>query len=227
MNRLQVCLTCLVLGVLVLTVPAQTTAAEPAAPTAPVQVKLQTSMGDIVIELNTEKAPISCQNFLTYVDEKFYNGCIFHRVISNFMIQGGGFDKDLQKKATHAPIKNEWKNGLKNVRGSIAMARLGRKPDSATSQFFINVQDNPMLDKPNDGAGYAVFGKVVQGMEVIDKIKQAATTMKNGMADVPVENVLIQTAARVLPEPEKTPDAAPEKDSPAPAPNNSPAEAKP
>ncbi len=134
-------------------------------------VKLATTMGDIYIELDRFHAPISTQNFLDYVESEHYNGTIFHRVISGFMIQGGGFEKDMKQKTTRAGIKNEWRNGLTNKRGTIAMARLGNQPDSATSQFFINVVDNDALNMPRDGAAYAVFGKVIKGMDVVDRIK--------------------------------------------------------
>jgi FKBP-type peptidyl-prolyl cis-trans isomerase len=159
-------------------------------------VKMETSLGTIALELNGDKAPISVANFLRYVDEGFYNGTIFHRVISNFMIQGGGMDAELNRKSTHEPIKNEWQNGLKNVRGSIAMART-QVPDSATSQFYINVKDNPALDMPRGGAAYAVFGRVVDGMDVVDQIRYVQTTTKKGMRDVPVEAVTITEVTRM------------------------------
>lgn len=152
-------------------------------------------MGDIVVELNKEKAPISVANFLNYVDKGHYSGTIFHRVISGFMIQGGGFDADLKEKKTDAPIKNEWQNGLKNDAYTIAMARTS-VPDSATCQFYINSVNNPALDAPRGGAAYAVFGKVVSGTDVVDKIRAVKTGFKNGMGDVPVETVLITKAAR-------------------------------
>jgi FKBP-type peptidyl-prolyl cis-trans isomerase/cyclophilin family peptidyl-prolyl cis-trans isomerase len=135
-------------------------------------VTLETTLGDIVLELDGEKAPISTANFLKYVDSGYYNGTIFHRVISNFMIQGGGFTPEMSKKSEglQPPIKNEWQNGLKNLRGTIAMART-RAPDSATAQFYINVVDNGMLDQPRSGAAYAVFGKVVEGMTTVDSIR--------------------------------------------------------
>lgn len=157
-----------------------------------VYIKMSTSMGDIYLELNQEKAPISTKNFVDYAKDGYYNGTIFHRVISNFMIQGGGFDKDMQKKETKAPIKNEWRNGLKNGRGAIAMARTS-DPDSATSQFFINVVNNPFLDQPRGGAAYAVFGKVIDGMDVVDEIRNVPTTTRNGMENVPEEPVIIKT----------------------------------
>ena len=178
------------------TPPTQTPAVEakPVPDTSPAYVKLTTTLGDIYLELNREKAPISTANFLSYTEKGFYNGTIFHRVIPDFMIQGGGFDADMNQKKTDATIKNEWQNGLKNVRGSIAMARLGGKADSASSQFFINVQDNAALDMPRDGAGYAVFGKVVSGMETVDKIKVVRTGNKGPHANVPVEPVVITKA---------------------------------
>jgi peptidyl-prolyl cis-trans isomerase B (cyclophilin B) len=156
-------------------------------------VVMETSKGTIEIELYPDKAPISVENFLSYVNEGYYDGLIFHRVIANFMIQGGGFDKDLNQKETKAPIKNEAGNGLKNERGTIAMART-MVVDSATSQFFINVVDNEMLDyKDNSirGFGYAVFGKVTKGMEVVDAIKAVKTGSVGQFQDVPVEPVII------------------------------------
>jgi peptidyl-prolyl cis-trans isomerase A (cyclophilin A) len=165
-----------------------------------VHVLMKTSMGDIVLELNNEKAPISTQNFLNYVDNKYYDNTVFHRVIPGFMIQGGGFTPELEQKPTSKTIKNEWQNGLKNVKGSIAMARIGERPDSATSQFFINTVDNPVLDRPNDGAGYAVFGRVVSGMDVVQKIEQTPTTVRNRMKDVPATPVIIQSVRKLTPE---------------------------
>ncbi len=169
-----------------------------------VYVKMKTSMGDITLELDKAKAPVSVDNFLKYVDDKFYDGTIFHRVIANFMIQGGGFTPDMKQKTTRDPIKNEWNNGLKNKRGTIAMARRGdNKPnpktvDSATSQFFINVKDNDGLDaKQADGGAYAVFGRVVEGMDVVDRIKAVPTTAKLGYQDVPVDAVTIQSVTRM------------------------------
>jgi cyclophilin family peptidyl-prolyl cis-trans isomerase len=159
-------------------------------------VKLTTSMGEIVIELDDEKAPITTANFLSYVDSGHYDHTIFHRVIPNFMIQGGGFTADLKQKKTGAGIENEWRNGLINKRGTIAMARTS-DPNSATAQFFINVVDNDFLSQPRDGAGYAVFGRVTQGMDVVDKIKDVPTGVRNGMADVPVTPVTIVKAERI------------------------------
>ena len=158
------------------------------------QVEIQTSKGNIVIELDTEKAPVSVKNFLTYAQATLYDGTIFHRVIPGFMIQGGGFDATMSGRTTIAPIKNEAENGLRNVRGSLAMARTG-DPHSATSQFFINLKDNRSLDyrSPNMGGwGYAVFGRVIEGMDVVDCIAMVSTTDKRGHRDVPVEPVVIQ-----------------------------------
>lgn len=196
--------------------PAPAPAAEETASSAPApatqtdRVKLSCSLGDIVIELDREKAPKTVENFLSYVRSGHYDGTVFHRVIDGFMIQGGGFAIDgsgIVEKETKAPIPNEGKNGLKNVRGSIAMARTG-DPNSATAQFFINVNDNHGLNYPNpDGHGYAVFGKVVEGMDVVDKIKAVATATKpltmigpggqkitQPAGDVPVDPVVIKTA---------------------------------
>jgi len=158
------------------------------------RVKLATSAGDIVIELAPDKAPKTVDNFLQYVKDKQYDGTVFHRVIDGFMIQGGGFTPDLKQKPTRAPIPLEARNGLKNDKYTIAMARTS-DPNSATAQFFINVKDNTMLDAPNpDGHGYAVFGKVVSGTEVVDKIRAARTGNKGGMQDVPLETITIQSA---------------------------------
>jgi peptidyl-prolyl cis-trans isomerase B (cyclophilin B) len=165
----------------------------------PPMVKLQTSQGDIVLELNQEKAPVTVANFLQYVKDGFYDGTIFHRVINGFMIQGGGMDAQLNQKPTRAPIKNEADNGLINDAYTIAMARTA-VPDSATGQFFINVVDNKSLNhtgKNPAGWGYAVFGKVVQGQDVVDKIKVVATTSKGFHSDVPVEPVTIIKATVV------------------------------
>lgn len=161
-------------------------------------VKMQTNLGDIVIELNDEKAPKTVANFLGYVNDGFYNGTIFHRVIDGFMIQGGGFTENLQKKGTKAPIENEANNGLKNVKGSIAMARTNA-PHSATAQFFINVVNNDFLDYRSStprGWGYTVFGKVVQGMDVVDKIRKIPTGAGGPFPkDVPQSPVVIQSTA--------------------------------
>ncbi|HET8869396.1 MAG TPA: peptidylprolyl isomerase [Aquabacterium sp.] len=156
-------------------------------------VKITTSQGDIVVQLDAAKAPKTVDNFLQYVKSGHYNGTIFHRVIDGFMIQGGGFTPDMQQKPTRAPIPLESRNGLSNLRGTIAMARTS-VPDSATAQFFINVKDNGFLDaaRSPDGNGYTVFGKVVQGMDVVDKIRRVDTTQRGPFSDVPVQPVLIK-----------------------------------
>jgi peptidyl-prolyl cis-trans isomerase A (cyclophilin A)/peptidyl-prolyl cis-trans isomerase B (cyclophilin B) len=158
------------------------------------QVSLKTSMGEIVLELNQEKAPISVDNFLKYVKSGFYKGTIFHRVIDGFMIQGGGMDAQFHGRKTNKPIKNESNNGLSNEKYSLAMARESN-PDSATSQFFINVVDNPGLDYPNmQGSGYTVFGKVVKGQDVVDKIRAVVVDDIRGLENVPITPVTIQSA---------------------------------
>ncbi|ABQ25532.1 peptidylprolyl isomerase [Geotalea uraniireducens] len=159
------------------------------------QVLMETSMGTVKIELFKDKAPISVRNFLSYVKEGYYDGLIFHRVIKTFMVQGGGLDVDMQPKKTKFAIKNEAANGLSNKRGTLAMARTS-VVDSATSQFFINVVDNSFLDykgKSPDLFGYAVFGQVIEGMEVVDAIKEVKTGSKGGHSDVPVEPVFIKS----------------------------------
>jgi len=167
-------------------------------------VKLETSMGNIVIELNKQAAPVTVNNFLGYVEAGFYDGVIFHRVIPGFMIQGGGFTRQMVRKETRAPIINEARNGLSNKRSTISMARTS-DPNSATSQFFINHKDNDFLDYVDEkSAGYAVFGKVIEGMDVVDAIAAVKTTTlkitpRNEMADVPVEPVII-ISAKVVPE---------------------------
>lgn len=161
------------------------------------RVELKTSQGAIVVELDQEKAPKTVENFLEYVKAGHYNGTIFHRVITDFMIQGGGFAAGMKQKPTRAPIAIESKNGLKNDRGTIAMART-MDPNSATSQFFINVVDNGMLNYPGgDGFGYTVFGKVVQGMDVVDAIRKVKTGNAGGHQNVPTEDVVIQAATIV------------------------------
>jgi len=160
------------------------------------QVLLETSMGNITIELFKEKAPITVRNFLGYVKEGFYDGLIFHRVIKDFMVQGGGMSESLEQKKPKFAIKNEAANGLSNTRGTLAMARTG-VVDSATSQFFINTVDNLFLNhkgKQPDSFGYCVFGQVVEGMDVVDKIREVKTGTKNGHSDVPVEPVFIVSA---------------------------------
>lgn len=158
------------------------------------KVMMFTNLGEIEIELDAQHAPRTTANFLRYVKDGFYDGTVFHRVIPRFMIQGGGFTPELRKKSTHAPIVNEADNGLKNVAGSIAMARTG-DPHSATSQFFINTNNNSFLDhtmKTSRGWGYAVFGKVVRGMPVVRQIESVATGRRHGMGDVPQEPIVIR-----------------------------------
>jgi peptidyl-prolyl cis-trans isomerase B (cyclophilin B) len=163
-------------------------------PAANPQVTIETSKGTIVVELYEDKAPITVKNFLTYVREKFYDNTVFHRVIPNFMIQGGGFGADMSEKKTHAPIKNEASNGVSNARGTLAMARTN-VPDSASAQFFINLKDNTFLDQAGaaDGVGYAVFGKVLSGMEVVDAIAGVPTTTKGMYENVPQQAVVIKS----------------------------------
>ena len=160
------------------------------------KVRLQTTHGEILIETDEEKAPETSANFISYVKDGFYDDTIFHRVIDGFMIQGGGFGRGMSKKSTKSPINNEADNGLSNITGTVAMARTSN-PQSATSQFFINVNDNLFLDfkaKTNEGWGYCVFGKVVEGMDVVNQIKGVSTTQHAGHHDVPVEEVVIQQA---------------------------------
>lgn len=159
-------------------------------------IKLSTSQGDIHIELDFDNAPKTAANFQQYVEEGFYDGLTFHRVIDGFMIQGGGYDADMNEKTTRAAIENEADNGLKNLAGTLAMARTN-DPHSASSQFFINVADNAFLDhsgKTPQGWGYAVFGRVVEGMDVVNHIKGCSTTFKGGHQDVPAEAVVIESA---------------------------------
>lgn len=192
---------------------------------ATVMVKMETNRGDIILELDQDKAPLSVANFLQYAKDGHYDGTVFHRVISNFMIQGGGFDEELTRKTTREPIQNEASNGLKNLRGTIAMARTGA-PHSATSQFFINVQDNQSLDftSENNGRtwGYAVFGKVVQGMDVVDEIRFTPTGPNPPIpSDVPIKTMLIKSVTVIdsIPSATKettdtpTPDAKKNQDS--------------
>ncbi len=199
--------------------------ASPAAPGAPAAdaakqeiktayVQFKTNLGDIVIELDLTNAPVSSENFIRYVKEGFYDGTIFHRVIPGFVIQGGGFTSDMAQKETHAGITNEWRNGLKNARGTLSMARLGGRPDSATSQFFINLVDNQALDLDRDGAAYAVFGHVVSGMEVVDKVAGAPTQQFKGHADVPKDAVTIESA-KIIEKPTGLPAAGPVATAPA------------
>jgi len=160
------------------------------------KVKVTTTLGAFIIQLNTEKAPVSSANFLTYVNEGFYNGTIFHRVIPGFMAQGGGFDTSFKQKAVHAPIKNEANNGLVNSRGTLAMARTN-DPNSATAQFFINYKDNSFLNHTSptaSGWGYAVFGEVIEGMDVVDAMAKQATGNRGGHQDVPKTDIVIEKA---------------------------------
>ncbi|HEX6549043.1 MAG TPA: peptidylprolyl isomerase [Gammaproteobacteria bacterium] len=159
-------------------------------------ILMSTSLGDIKLELYEDKAPITVKNFLTYVDEGFYNGTIFHRVISGFMVQGGGFTPDMSQKKGHAPIKNEADNGLSNEPYTIAMARTS-DINSATSQFFINLADNTFLDHGTRDFGYAVFGKVMEGTEIVDKMAEARTGNRNGHGDVPLEAITINSVTRI------------------------------
>jgi peptidyl-prolyl cis-trans isomerase A (cyclophilin A) len=159
-------------------------------------VVMDTSMGKITVELFEEKAPITVKNFLRYVDEKHYDGTVFHRVIPDFMVQGGGFQPGMkEKKEKHDPIKNEGGNGVSNKRGTIAMARTN-DPDSATAQFYINVKDNPGLDRSAGKAGYAAFGQVIDGMDVVDKIRKVETANRGGHGDVPINDVVIKSVRR-------------------------------
>jgi len=213
MKRHLALLALALLPALALSEPAKETAKPPAPAAAKnPKVRLKTNHGDIVLELNAAKAPVTVENFLGYVKQKHYDGTVFHRVIDGFMIQGGGFavtDGAIVEKPTGKSITNEGQNGLKNDRGTIAMARTN-DPNSATAQFFINVKDNAGLDYPNNG-GYAVFGKVVEGMEVVDKIKAVPTgvskltmlhpvtgaKMEAPSPDVPTKNVVIESATIV------------------------------
>jgi peptidyl-prolyl cis-trans isomerase B (cyclophilin B) len=158
-------------------------------------IRFETSLGDFTVELDEESAPGSCKNFLRYVDEGFFDGTIFHRVIKGFMVQGGGFTAEMKQKPTHAPIQNEANNGLRNLRGTLAMARTN-DPHSATSQFFINLVDNGFLDYRTGNAGYAVFGRVAGGMDVVDAMAKARTGRRHGHDDVPAEPIVIRLARR-------------------------------
>lgn len=159
-------------------------------------VVFETSLGEFILEFFPEEAPISVENFLGYVDEGFFDGTVFHRVIPGFMIQGGGFDEEMNQKSTHDQIKNEADNGLKNERGSLSMARTA-EVDSATSQFFINLKDNEFLDHGSRDFGYAVFAKISEGMEVVDEIAKVPTGNHGMHQDVPVEAVVVKSARRV------------------------------
>jgi len=171
-------------------------AAQAATPAAP-RVKFATSLGDIVVQLDAARAPKTVENFVQYVQDRHYDGTVFHRVINGFMIQGGGFTADMAQKPTRPPIPLEAANGLKNERYTIAMARTAN-PHSATAQFFINVKDNASLDAPNpDGHGYAVFGKVIQGQDVVDRIKAVATGNRGPFQNVPTTPVVIESATLI------------------------------
>ncbi|MDR2216313.1 MAG: peptidyl-prolyl cis-trans isomerase [Nevskiaceae bacterium] len=161
-------------------------------------IRFETSLGGFTVELDTQNAPITTENFLAYVDDGFFDGLIFHRVIPGFMIQGGGLDGSMAQKQGRAPIRNEATNGLQNKRGTLAMARTN-DIHSASSQFFINLADNDFLDHAPGNYGYAVFGQVVDGMDTIDRIAQQRTGRRRGHDDVPVEDVVIQSAKRVMP----------------------------
>lgn len=166
------------------------------AETNDVQVRIETTMGEITLSLFPDQAPVTVDNFLRYVDEGFYDETLFHRVVASFVIQGGGFDTQMNPKETHDPIINEASSGLSNVAYTIAMART-TDPDSATSQFFINLVDNPALDYSNTNAGYAVFGEVVEGKEVVDAIGVVATASSGSYQNVPVDPIIIQKVVRV------------------------------
>jgi len=186
------------------------------------KVLMETSLGNITLELDAEKAPKSVENFLAYVDAGYYDGTVYHRVIDDFMIQGGGFTPEIERKpGTREPIQNEADNGLKNLRGTLAMARTSQ-PHSATAQFFVNLVDNGFLDyreKNRRGWGYAVFGKVTEGMEVVDAIaKLPTTTRPNGMRDVPIEPPVIERMSRIdAPQPETQPEPQAEPQAKTPA----------
>jgi peptidyl-prolyl cis-trans isomerase A (cyclophilin A) len=191
MNRSPVIAVFAVLAIAAAFLSPQPARADDAAPV----VIFKTSLGEIDIQLDPKNAPISTANFLAYVDKKFYDGTIFHRIIPGFVVQGGGFTPGMTEKETQPPIKNEASNGLKNLRGTISMARTN-DPDSATSQFFLNLVDNADLD-PNPGsAGYAVFGKITKGLDVIDKMAQVQTTTNGPFENVPVTDVVLITARR-------------------------------
>eukprot|EP00161_Ancyromonas_sigmoides_P016244 TRINITY_DN432_c0_g1_i1.p2 TRINITY_DN432_c0_g1~~TRINITY_DN432_c0_g1_i1.p2 ORF type:complete len:193 (-),score=76.40 TRINITY_DN432_c0_g1_i1:2-580(-) len=177
------------------TLSAAACAARVSAPSAGVMVKFETTLGDFVLSLNAERAPVTVANFLQYVDSGFYKGTIWHRVIPGFMVQGGGFTVDMHEKTTNAPINLEM-TGLKNVVGTVAMARTS-DPNSATAQFFVNVHDNSFLNPTGPGNGYAVFGAVVAGMDTVEKIVAVQTTSRDGMQNVPVVPVVINGAFRV------------------------------
>lgn len=183
-------------NILAASVLALVLAANPApAQSKPDTVVFKTSLGDLTIALFNRAAPVTVKNFLAYVDSGFYNGTIFHRVIPGFVIQGGGYNKNLVRRPTFPPIKNESDNGLKNERGTLSMART-QDPNSATSQFFVSLVDNSGLDFKGEGTGYAVFGKVIAGMDVVDKIAKVQTETRGGFQDIPKDPVFIISAKR-------------------------------
>ncbi|HEX4151398.1 MAG TPA: peptidylprolyl isomerase [Steroidobacteraceae bacterium] len=158
-------------------------------------IRFETTLGDFTVELFDDKAPVSAGNFLKYVDEGFFDGTVFHRIVPGFVIQGGGFVEDMTQKKNHPPIKNEADNGLKNARGTLSMARTN-DINSATSQFFVNLKDNDFLDHTRGNFGYAVFGKVTEGMDVIDKIAAVKTGRRHGFEDVPLDPVIMTSVRR-------------------------------
>ncbi len=193
---------------------AQVKAGDPATKTENPMVLVKTSMGSFKIELFPKEAPITVKNFLGYVDKKFYDGTIFHRVMPGFVIQGGGFDKNMMEKSTLAPIQNEAKNGLKNLRGTLSMARTN-EVNSATSQFFVNLKNNASLDHVSDAQfGYAVFAKVVQGMDVVDKIAGVKTGNKGPHQNVPEKAIIIESMTRIAPEKKAEPAPKPAEGAP-------------
>ncbi len=159
-------------------------------------IRIETTMGDFTIELYEKEAPVTVANFLQYIDDGFFDGTVFHRIVPGFVIQGGGFTEDMTKKSTRATIKNEAANGLKNLRGTLSMARTN-DADSASSQFFVNLQDNDFLDRSRGNFGYAVFAKVGEGMEVIDRIAAVETGRRRGHEDVPLEPVIMKSVRRI------------------------------
>lgn len=159
-------------------------------------IRFETTLGNFTIELYEDKAPVSAENFLKYVDESFFDGTVFHRIVPGFVIQGGGFAKDMSQKKNHLPIKNEADNGVKNTRGTLSMARTN-DINSATLQFFVNLKDNDFLDHTRGNFGYAVFGKVTEGMDVIDKIAAVKTGRRRGFEDVPLDPVIMTSVRRV------------------------------
>ncbi len=159
-------------------------------------IRIETTLGEFTVELYEKEAPISVANFLTYVDDAFFDGTVFHRIVPGFVIQGGGFTEDMTQKRTRSPIKNEAGNGLKNLRGTLSMARTN-DVDSATSQFFVNLKDNDFLDQSRGNFGYAVFGKVADGMDVIDRIASVDTGRRRGFDDVPLDAVIMKSVRRI------------------------------